>query len=183
MNKKENRKFKYRVWEEGKITYGEIRFFGPDEDKLCFNFRNSLIENIKNTNKLELLKYEGAPTEFDSSYLLFKNEVVSEGQTLLKKFKEENNQDTWKVIKNLSTFQVGTSHDYPYVDCWSKIHSKSELIEEIQKAAQILNIKLEWLDLEEQREIQTRVEKTIGKILLGIFIAIFLILIIISIIG
>jgi len=175
MNKQKNRIYKFRIWEENEFIQGEVRLF---DDDLIIKFRDLLIEDVKHTKGLELLKDKGHPTEHDSSYLLFEKDTVKDGHFLLETFNQEKSTKTWEAIKKLSSFQTGTSHDSPYVDCWSKIHNKKELMQVLKNVAQHLDIELEYFDLEEQRKIQERAEKTIWKILIYIAVIVFLILII-----
>ncbi|MDP2905317.1 MAG: hypothetical protein Q8O22_03325 [Candidatus Omnitrophota bacterium] len=167
------RKCSYKVWEEKNYVKGEVRLIRFDY-RTIFNFRDILIRSIQEGKNFCLLKRENRPTELDSEYLLFAKDIFEAVQSQIKNYDEGaknhptipnplsailntktykqfnewavKRDEEWKNnVLDLSSFVVETSHDYPYVECSSRIHSKEQLITELQKIAQELNIELECL--------------------------------------
>ncbi len=60
----------------------------------------------------------------NEKYKKYKNHIIE---------REEKEKQFHEGMDNLFSFSIGTSHDYPYVMCYSKIHSESELEKEIEE--------------------------------------------------
>jgi hypothetical protein len=168
------RKGSYKVWEEKNCVKGEVRLIRFDY-KTIFNFRDTLIRGIQEGKNFCLLKRENRPTELDSEYMLFEKDIFEKAHPQIKNFEEEGKvnhpkipnllsfifntkiaqqYNEWEMkmgakwennVLALTSFVVETNHDYPYVECSSRIYNKEQLITELQKVAQEFNIELEFL--------------------------------------
>jgi len=168
------RKGSFKVWEEKNFVKGEVRLIRFDY-KTIFNFRDTLIKYLQEGRNLFLLKREDRPTELDTEYMLFEKDIFEKAQNQIKNFEEEGKvnhpsipnplsfifntkkaqqYNEWEMkmgakwennVLALTSFVVETNHDYPYVECSSRIYNKEQLITELQKVAQEFNIELEFL--------------------------------------
>jgi hypothetical protein len=146
------RKCFFKVWEEEGCVKAEVRFvylmnifvtaeLAKATRELLVNFRDLLVKNVSIPSNAELLKHEGQPTELDSIYMVFdKNDIG-----YFKGNIDKRDLQLQKEIEQKSLFIVETDHGFPYIWCQTKIHSKDELIKEIKKVAQELEIELKPL--------------------------------------
>lgn len=168
-----SKKGSYKVWEEKNCVKGEVRLIRFDY-KTIFSFRDILIIGIQEGKNFCLLKRENRPTELDSEYMFFTKDIFETAQGRIKNYdngavnhpaipnllsaifntKTSKQFNEWAVkrdeewknnVLDLSSFVVETNHDYPYVECSSRIHNKEQLVTVFQKVAQELNIELECL--------------------------------------
>jgi hypothetical protein len=127
--------------------------YKPEEGyKSIFLFRDRLAKNVSEKHRLVISKFESKPTPLDSWFRLFdkQNEKIIEDffkrkqpgfiSQLLKTEKWKDYKKEYEIIKKLTRFELGTSHDYTCVDVISSIHSEDDLSKLIETVATELNI-------------------------------------------
>lgn len=166
----------FSVWEESGIIKGEIRLPGVEEP-LSELFQDLLSRNIKNSHDFEILYYETYPSE-DNKYFIIKKESFTLAQNLYQENRNKSPSEREKILipefRNLASFETGEKHGYGWVYCYSKIHTKEQLIEEIKKIAQKLNIELFFFDLikrKNEREQESKIIEIVLKVIFFIVLA------------
>ncbi|MDD5194999.1 MAG: hypothetical protein PHQ96_04895 [Candidatus Omnitrophica bacterium] len=168
----------YEVWEENGIIKGEIKF--SQSENLAKDFQKLLAENIKLSNKLEFVSYIYPYSEKkDPAFLLTNKDSLPEVESKIKAYENDNQakEEALSLVEMFPTFlfEAYYDYDYDYVFCYSKIHNKNTLMEEIRKAAAILKVELKFVDREEIKRKQKETDKifvfiTIGAIIIFIII-------------
>jgi len=115
-----------------------------DSNYILFQEKNAFEEGKK---KLESYRKEYPEVPIHPGFFAFllRTKRYKEWKRYIKR-RDEKEKETWQIIDKLYSVMIKTNHDYPYLECYSKIHNKEELISEIKKVADNLSIKLEIID-------------------------------------
>ena len=116
--------------------------FPTEVDSSYILIEKNIFEEIN--QKVKILRNEAPevtmhPGLFD---FLFKTKKYKQYSGIYKKRNIIENQ-VWQIINPFSQTIIQTTHDYPYLDCRTKIHKKEEFINEINNIAKKLDIHLD----------------------------------------
>jgi hypothetical protein len=128
---KNNRNFEI-LKDEGFPTEFDSNFILVD--KGVFNDTNQKIRILRNQTPKPIKPYGF----FD---FLFRTKKYKQNSEIYKR-RGEIETKVWEIVNPLAQVIIQTTHDYPYLDCCSKVHKKSEFIEEIKNIAEGLDIQL-----------------------------------------
>ena len=108
-------------------------------------FGKDVFEEAK--EKLELLRkeYPETPVHPGIFSFIFKTKKHKEWKKFQEKLSSQEKK-TWSTLEGLLSVMIETNHDYPYLNCCSKIHSIEDLVSSIEKVAKDLNIELEIIN-------------------------------------